>query len=278
MSIAEIQACLARLYIDDSFRKIFFLEPDKAISDYKLTEQEKDAVKGIDHKMLDYFANSLIAKRGKSFQSAYPLLYQLIGPEFNRYFKRFYHLFPAKPKEAFLHQILSFGEFMEQSLAGDEDVPPYASDLARYERFCYSGRFSPWPRDSFEKINENDQPQMAAVDLPSYVCVQPGVQIATFTYNIVKIASGLQQQKELEEVQEGDHCLVFQQVANSLAHRIFAISLTTRDLLSLCDGSHRVSEIVESMECKLGKESLEDDILRVLRHLSSLSVIRSAIR
>ena len=54
-----------------------------------------------------------------------------------KYYNRYYNLYPAKPHEETLAQVIAFGEFMEQSLATDEDAPPYSSDLARYERLYY---------------------------------------------------------------------------------------------------------------------------------------------
>jgi hypothetical protein len=39
-----------------------------------------------------------------------------------KYYNRYYNLYPAKPHEDFLLQALAFGEFMEQSLATDEEA------------------------------------------------------------------------------------------------------------------------------------------------------------
>ena len=79
MSVAEMQAYLARLYTSDPFRKLFELDPDTTLSDYTLADDEINALKQIDTKMLNTFAGTLKSKRKKRFLGAYPLLFKLAG-------------------------------------------------------------------------------------------------------------------------------------------------------------------------------------------------------
>src|SRR5205823_5930952 len=41
MSIGEMQACLARLYVNEPFRRWFCLDPAAALEGYRLTEEER---------------------------------------------------------------------------------------------------------------------------------------------------------------------------------------------------------------------------------------------
>ena len=59
MSIAEMQACLARLYVDDPFRKLFFLDQAAAFDGYQLIDEEKEALNGLDPKALNFFTKRL---------------------------------------------------------------------------------------------------------------------------------------------------------------------------------------------------------------------------
>jgi hypothetical protein len=273
MSVAEMQACLARLYVDDAYRTLFYLVPEMPQSEYQLTEEELKALKNIDKKMLSLFAVTLKTKRKEKFQSAYPLLFNLPGVDVERYYNRFYHLYPARPQETTLSQVLAFGEFIEECLATDTDAPPYASDLVRYERLYYSAEFSPAHYDSLRAINHTEKPPKEVLSMDAQPVVREGIQFATFTYDVIKIAAALQEQQELPDIQKGVYYIIFQQQAGVHFTSIFAIAGATNKLLSLCDGSRRVSHIICEMEQHFGKTSLTSVITRTLLHLLSIRVI-----
>lgn len=275
MSAAEMQACLARLYVDDAYRKLFDLAPETPMDDYQLTHDELAALKSIDKKMLNHFAAVLKGKRREKFQTAYPLLFKVPGIDINRYYNRFYHLYSAKPHEPFLSQALVFGEFIEDCLAAETDIPSYASDLARYERLYFAAEYFPSSFDSFNTINDlaPDQQQASSLCMDAQPTMLPGVQCATFAYDVVKIAAALETQQEPANPQKGSYSFIFQQKAGGHFPSIFAISGATKMLLSLCDGSHTVSCIISAMEQRFKKEPLTNEITRTLLHLQSIQVI-----
>jgi glycosyltransferase involved in cell wall biosynthesis len=273
MSVAEMQAYLARLYTSDSFRKLFNLNPTATFSEYKLADDEMNALRHIDKEMLDLFASSLKGKRKKRFSAAYPLLFKLPDVDLERYYNRYYNLYPARPHESTLQQILEFGEFMEQCLATDEDAPPYASDLVRYERLYYMAAFSPTQQDAFTFINRTDSPPLQTIESDVYPFVLSNVYISTFRFPIVQVAETLQKNQKLSNLKDGTYCFVFQQVARSLTPHIFAISPATRDLLSFCDGAHSLSHIVQGMETLLERECLGEEITKMIQQLQMLKVI-----
>ena len=273
MSVAEMQAYLARLYTSDPFRKLFELDPDATLADYTLDDGEINALKQIDKKMLNMFAHGLKAKRKRKALGAYPLLTKLAGVDIDKYYSRYYNLYPAKPHDAPLVQIKTFGEFMEKSLATDENVPPYSSDLVRYERLYAMTAYSPTPQDSFALINQTSDQQSRPIGPESVLRVRENVHASTFRFNIVKIAVEIQQEQEVTHLQEGTYCFIFQQRAKSVVPHIFAISPATRDLLSLCDGSRKVAEIVHEMEKRMGREQLGEQISQMFRHLLEIQVI-----
>ena len=63
MSMAEMQACLARLYVDRAFRRLFALEPETVLREYRLSAEEAEALRALDGNALERFARSLRSKR-----------------------------------------------------------------------------------------------------------------------------------------------------------------------------------------------------------------------
>src|SRR5947209_4692942 len=140
MSMAEMQACLARLYVDGASRRLLALEPETVLGDYRLSAEEARALRDLDRQALERFAGSLKSKRRRRFAATYPLLFGLESPAVERYYERYYHLYPARPGGSFVTEQLEFGRFMEESLAADDEAPPFAGDLAQYERIRFAAR------------------------------------------------------------------------------------------------------------------------------------------
>ena len=192
-----------------------------------------------------------------------------------KYYNRYYNLYPARPHEETLPPILAFGEFMHQSLATDEEAPPYSSDLARYELLYYQAAFAPTRQDSFAAINQIDDPQTQSIGADTCLHLQEGIYVSTFRFNIVKIAQAIEKGEEVGQQEDGTYCFVFQQRPKSLTPNIFAISPATRDLLALCDGTRNLGTIVNEMEKSLGREHLEADISKMVQHLQHIKVLQA---
>ena len=271
MSVAEMQACLARLYIDEPFRKLFYLEPDDTIKNYKLTAAEKTAIQGIDQTLLDGFARSLKNKGKRKFLSAYPLIFKL-GKPIHRYYTRYYELYPARPGQRTLEQIESFGEFMTQTLVAAEDVPPFAHEVARYEQLYYLAKFKPSSRDSLARINERPKKESPA-QLEDYPQLVEGIYTAVFAYDIPHIVDQLREENIQPEAPLKQSHVVFQQVKNSQQPRIFAVTAATHRVLELCTGSHTVAELVTTIEDELQKTELQAPLLQILRQLQESEIV-----
>src|SRR5438552_8847500 len=80
MSMAEMQACLARLYVDGASRRLFALEPETVLGEYRLSAEEARALRDLDRRALERFAISLNSKRRRRFVATYPLLFGLASP------------------------------------------------------------------------------------------------------------------------------------------------------------------------------------------------------
>lgn len=272
MSVAEMQACLARLYTDDVFRKLFALAPDSSLEDYFLTEEEKQALLQVDQKLLAYFAATLKSKQLARFRPAYPATFALPKPLLDHYFNHFYQLYPARPHEDFASRIADFGIFMEQCFASDEQAPDYASEVVKYERIHYACTYQPIPEDSFTNIN-NKKTTPLPFCLESIPVLCPGTKIEIFKYNIVSIVAELREQHAVEAPQAGQHIFLFQKQARSLITNVFEINSATARLLSLCDGTKTVATIIQEIERQLNKNALANDILTTLNALREKQII-----
>src|SRR4029450_12314298 len=102
MSMAEMQACLARLYVDGAFRRLLALEPETGLSEYRLSTAEAQALRDLDAAAVERFARSLESKRRRRFAATYPLLFGLGAPAIERYYDRYCQLYPARPGGSFV--------------------------------------------------------------------------------------------------------------------------------------------------------------------------------
>jgi glycosyltransferase involved in cell wall biosynthesis len=272
MSIAEMQACLARLYTEDTFRQFFEVAPEASLQDYLLTEDEKHALMALDKKLLGYFATSLKMKQEEHLRSAYPATFQLSEVFLRRYCNRFYQLYPAKPHEDLIKRMIDFGEFMEQCLARDDSAPGYASEVVRYERLHYATTYLPTSQDAFTAINEQEKAH-TLFHLESILVVTAGIQIEPFTYDVIQIVNTLQMQRPLEDPQPGQYSFLFQRRTHSLTTNVFALNSATVHLLSLCDGTHTIATMIREAEQQLQRTGLENDIVATLNALGEQRIV-----
>jgi hypothetical protein len=234
MSAAEMQACMGRLCVDGSFRRLFELEGAATLVGYRLTAGEQEALLAIDRRRLAEFAGGLRAKRQEQLGRGYPLLARALPPsEQKRWFDRFYDLHPADPGDSPLEGRLRFGRFLEESLSGDPDAPPYASDLARYERLriaaarATAGRCGP----------------AVALDPGVRPRLRPGVGRGAFEYDVLRIAADLERGRVPAADHRLDHELLLVPRPGASGPRIVRLNGAASGLLDLCDGQRSLAAI-----------------------------------
>lgn len=274
MSVAEMQACLARLYVDASFRRLFYLDAT-VLDEYHLTPEERDALLGIDREMLDFFAASLKYKRRKRIERAFPLLFVLDRGEIDRYYSRYYQLYTAKPNQSGNQDALEFGAFMEESLAHAERLPPYASDLARYERLYYGATYASRSIADAGAPDHEGAGAQQVVSMTSRPRVRSGVQMASFRYDVAAIEKALQEGAKPEELQvePAGYSIVFRPAARGSEAKMMRLNTPTKVVLDLCDGRRTISQIVAETESALGANGLESGILATIERLLSEHVL-----
>ena len=137
MSLGEMQACLARLYVDESFRRLCALDPG-ALREYRLAPDEEQALRTLDRGQLENFARSLRNKRRRRAERAYPITVPCWTPRDGALLRPVLSI--ARGQHAAAAHLSGCDRFrrVHRGIADGSAgvVPPYARDLARFERLC----------------------------------------------------------------------------------------------------------------------------------------------
>jgi len=273
MSIGEMQACLARLYVDESFRCQFRLDPAATIAGYRLGEAEMMALRNLDHRALNHFARSLIGKRRRRIEQAYPLLFAIDAQEMRHYYSRFYHIHPAQPYEDEHATAIDFGLFMEESLPQVAHLPAYAAEVAKYERLYYAAALD--ARRNAVATAQEHQTSAALVGMSACPALRGGVQVANFTYDLAKIEEALQQGSvpAPSDVSTEGSSILFLPGASDAAVGMLRINAPTKAVLDLCNGSRTMAQIVAESELALHAADLHAGIAAAVLRLLAAGVL-----
>jgi hypothetical protein len=232
-----VQACLARLCTDSAFLRVFRLDPDGALDDYFLTDEERHAMSEIDVAGLANFARSVRAKRLQVLEAAYPALFALEHQALRVYCDRYLDLYPRRPYETWGADIVAFGGFMAETLSDGGQLPPYAAELVRFVRAVQQLRFGE-PAD--------DGPAERAsrpVGLDDRPVRCDGVAVERFTFNVSEIDDALRNEREPTPRRRPEY-VVYARRPSSVAPRVMRVSESTAELIELCDGTRPLHEAI----------------------------------
>lgn len=271
MSLGEMNACLARLYVDEPFRKLFWLDPDSTLADYALDSAERNAVRSLDQNMLEYFAASLKHKRMKRIERAFPLLFSLDRATVERIYSRFHQLYKLRAGHAVHQDALDFGEFAEASLPDMPGMLACAADVARFERLYYACTYA--ESDAADTLSgppfevPGARPRLA-----------DGVTIASFEHDVVAIEEAIDDGRlpDVATIKPAACSIIFRPATAISVRQMLRINTPTRAILERCDGCHNVAQIVAESEEALDASDLEAGIVDVIRRLFELGVLVAA--
>jgi hypothetical protein len=274
MSTAEMQACLARLYKHEAYRRLFYLDPDPALQEYGLTEEEANALKALDRRKLEAFALALRVKRGRKLRATFPILFKLYPARLTRHVNRYFELYPAHPEDSLRDEVRSFGAFLRASLATDEAFPPYAPDIVQYEKLYYLAKFLPVvPFAGHETPGRSADPE--AISLSARPLLWPDIHIGSFRHDVPKYAAIIsQRQIPLALTDPGEFCYVFQFTRTGAEPKLFRISPATGEFLHRCDGSSDIAELADRLTGEFGRRDIADELLQLVRKLVGADVLR----
>jgi hypothetical protein len=131
MGLAEVQAALARLYIDPALRDRFFADPAAVGGELGLGADEACDLAGISRRQVEQFADSLRRKRRDQVRRVIPIAARALGDRFAGLFERYTAESEPRGSKADLDDAVGFVEALGRWT--DEDRPPWVVDVARYE-------------------------------------------------------------------------------------------------------------------------------------------------
>jgi hypothetical protein len=268
MSTAELQACLARLYVDEAFRELLVRWPDVALQGYVLSAAEDRAVRDLDVGALQFFAHSLRNKRVKRFRRVYPALYAMGHPHVDRLSARYHYACRDDGRLSLHEDVLNFGRFVEQSAAADDILPPWVSDLVRYERHYYAA--------SVEVAPATLPSAGLPLDRQARPVLSSGVQVASFGHDVVALeeAAGGGGTR-LDEVSARDgYTIVFRHRTPNATHGMVKVNGPTAAVIEACDGTRTVPAVVEEVQHHLdGPDDLSGPIVETIEQLIGRGVV-----
>lgn len=269
MSVGEMQAVLSRLYVDGSFLDVFCSNPHQALHHYHLTEKEAGALLGVDREAIRKFATSLRVKTWKRFSYSYRLLYALDRPRIYGYYLRFYEIRRIRPNEGMYQPTVELGEFLEESLLDDAELPPYASELARYERLFYLARYVPRPNAGAPAKTASGESLSPAVR----PVLREGVEVATFGWDMSTIEKAVDEGRVPRDLEAEPCHVVFHPLGKMGKAKKFQVSGLMYELLSLCDGSRDLPAIAAELEARSEKTDLLESVLGGVQQLVRLGLV-----
>lgn len=269
MSVNELQACLARIYVDETFRTLYYRDPAAALSGYRLAEAEQHALASLDRRLLEVFADSLRRKRMKILEVAFPILFSIGREEILWYYRRFFQLYPIHEHRSAYRDVVDFGRFIEESLVGAETMPPYASDVAKYERYYFQAALDG---------ASVGPPQAISLDADTRLQLSEWVHVVDFEYDVVEIERMIKA-GEVPSSTPGEAdavTILFMPGATPEQPRLLRTNRPTRVILDTIGGHAPLHDIVARVQARLGVERMEEQILAAVERLLEARVLEPA--
>jgi hypothetical protein len=131
MALAETQALLARLFIDDELRREFFETPIDVAARFGLSADEAERLASLDRRETESFAQSLIGKRALYARRALPLTARALGDRFDSLLREAIRGRTSDGRNR--ADAAALVALLERNLAPRMLAPAWIVDLARFE-------------------------------------------------------------------------------------------------------------------------------------------------
>jgi hypothetical protein len=271
MSLVEMQSCLARLYVSKTFRALVRGDAQAALAGYALTGEEAAAIEAVDPNMLDVFAATLVGKRRKRFERAYPASFAQHGAALHAVLRRFLEIHPASPATKSHLDMLAFGRFAEETFADHERYVDWAGDLVRFERLSCDATFGQPAAEAGDAPAEDTPPPPALAGLPALL---PGVVIDDYRYDVVALEAALRAGDTVpDDTAVARTTIVFRPGRLEEGQQMLRVNGATALVLRRCDGELTVGEIVTAVQSELRAPDLTDPIRDAIGRLQGLRVL-----
>lgn len=233
-SISTFQHIMTRIYTDEYFRDLFFIDRKLVLSKFVLRENEKKVLLTLPEIPLRDFAYSLFSKRLAHIQNRYHELFTHFPKEMKRIFVQAYSLVKSDPDINAQDFSLKIGSIMAQ-LIKNSPLPPFCYDIAKYiytRQMVINNSYANYPIIS------------ARTKLNNYVFLSPSIKIAFFNYDINNILKCITQSK-LENITQENCCYLFEKKREDII--ISQLSSNIVKVIEHCNGQ-KLSDIITRLK------------------------------
>lgn len=266
MSEDELQACLARIYVDEPFRLLSRLDPRVTIDRYDLSPHERSAILGLDSNAVDFFAASLRNRRRLPAEVAFPAIFKIDRSRAIHLWDRFYDLAGSIPHQSPDDGLLRFGTFLEESVA-NQQWPPYTSDLVAFEKAL----FKAVPAIN-QPSGDNDPVDRANVD--TTYALADNVRLQTFRYDVFKLKADLANGVTPIDPEINPVHIVVIRHSDTRPSVFFKLNEPAMLALKNCNGHYTANDIALRIAAHYNGHVRQEDILRLVASLQSRGIIR----
>jgi hypothetical protein len=201
------------------------------------------------------------------------LLFALDEAAMRRYYWRFCQLYGARPNQHPSQDLVDFGDFIEGTLAVAENLPKYAADLAKYERLYVRAMLEAGDAEASAAALQSE-PGREGATLDARPRLVPRVEIADFAFDVSKVEESLRNGQPIDERKVAGPCsIVFIPGMENSGVRMLRINEVTKTLVTFCDGTRTLSEIVSTTQSVLGATKLESGIVDAINKLIAARVL-----
>jgi hypothetical protein len=274
MSLAEFQAALGRVYVDECMRRLLSLDPAAALAGYRLTEEERRALTGIDRRQLERFCRGLRIKKLHKVQWPYAASFRLCQARCEECFSRFYSLRPSTPGGHPGDYAYDFGVFLEQSLLADP-IPgePFMPDLVRFEREYELARRKATGLAAAEDTSSGirlDQLELTGTSRP---VLRADVSVHRFATDVIKLNAALRAGGTAGTPEPSPGYIAFKAASNMNSPGLFLLPPRLGRVLLGCDGVRDINQMARSAAARTGyiPDSVPD-LLSALRRFARLGL------
>ncbi len=270
--MVEFQSFLNRLYTDDVFRKLHSISSEASQSFFRLSDSEKEAIKGLELRAVQEFAEGLRVKALQRHKGFLPLSAKALGaPVTARFFERYYAICRPYPGETKLALIGKFGQFLEDSALAELPQSSWVPELIRFERTLMEVGLRTGPEDDFSHINKR-MPVVAEIVDDDVVYVRSSVVLDRFTHDTPMLAETLRT-GEVGAVEPKETNVVFVAVPNEAQPKVLKVNAASIQLLRLAGTGAKLSELVSRFGDYLGRPVTTKDVRDALMFFSKGGVV-----
>jgi hypothetical protein len=260
MSFLAMQTAIAKICVDHAFRKSFLRDPDEALASCDLTRDESEAVKAIDLKALEAYADTLVGKKMALVTKWFPLSMSALKKGLSeRQFRRvvFSYGYQAIRDTGELGGEWVRGEFMRFKdyllklvSRGEIDIP-FFSDVLEFEAARQMMSQDPGASRS-PQAPASEQAIIELLGDAAQKGVKPQlgkhVSVRRFDCDIVALIAATERNDESETPLAADPTwAMFVKKPGTSKVVVQRISPAVRDVLELCDGTRTTGEILASI-------------------------------